>query len=184
MIFYFIKPRSCTGTIKPTSMTSWGKIFAVGFLEFIASIGIKVTIIKELGHSNLLTLVQNLLWDLCLASEDFSWGAYGHQHATFWFWRARGKRAHLGLPEAQCSHIQVEAVFPTDPHTAFEIASHLFLYLQNTNYKMSVRFVVSRVTSHTSFCLQASLAVQTWLLNRRSCKSWVLLTEWSLNSRR
>lgn len=83
---------------------------------------------------------------------------------TFWFWRTRGTWAHLGLPEAQCSHTQVEAVCLTDPHTAFEIASHLFLYLQNTSHKMSVRFVVSRVTSRTRFCLQASLAFQTSLL--------------------
>lgn len=100
---------------------------------------------------------------------------------TFWFWRVRGKWAHLGLPEVQCSHTQLEAVCLTGPHTAFEIASHLFLYLQNINHKIPVRFVVSCVTSHTRFCLQTSTAFQAWLLvKRRSCKSWVLLTKWVL----
>lgn len=97
---------------------------------------------------------------------------------AFWFWRAGGKWAHLRLPEVQCSHTQVETVLLTDPHTASEIASHLFLYLQNINHKMPVRFMVSCVTSHTRFYLQASTAFQAWLLVKR--RSWVLLVKWVL----
>lgn len=54
------------------------------FLAFIASVGIKVTILKGLKHSNHFTSVQNLLWDLeYLASKDFGIVAAGHPHINF-----------------------------------------------------------------------------------------------------
>lgn len=79
-----LKPRSCMEAISQVSMISWAKMSTVGFLAFIASIGIKVTILKGLRRLNHFTSVQNLLWDLeYLASKDFSIVGPGHPHINF-----------------------------------------------------------------------------------------------------
>lgn len=67
-------------------MISWAETATIGLLAFIASTGIKVTVGKELRHSNLFILVWNysLLWDLeHLASKDLSIVCHGHPHASY-----------------------------------------------------------------------------------------------------